>query len=40
MPKVILTGWIIVPDGCLDGVVDALSTHIDLSRQEKRLLEV
>ncbi|HIK76080.1 MAG TPA: antibiotic biosynthesis monooxygenase [Alcanivorax sp.] len=39
MPKVILTGRIIVPDGDLDGVVDALSAHIDLSRQEKGCLK-
>ncbi|HAB09528.1 MAG TPA: antibiotic biosynthesis monooxygenase [Alcanivorax sp.] len=34
-----LTGRIIVPDGDFDGVVDALSTHIDLSRQEKGCLK-
>lgn len=39
MPKVILTGRIIVPDSDLDGVIDALPTHIDLSRQEKGCLK-
>ena len=39
MRKVILAGRIIVPDGDLKGVIDALPTHIDLSRQEKGCLK-
>lgn len=38
MPKIRLTGRIIVPDDDLDGVIAALPTHIDLSRKEKGCL--
>lgn len=39
MPKVILTGRIIVPDSDLDSVIAALPTHINLSRNEKGCLK-
>ncbi|HEX5678247.1 MAG TPA: putative quinol monooxygenase [Alcanivorax sp.] len=38
MPKVILTGRIIVPDSDFKSVIAALPTHIDLSRNEKGCL--
>ncbi|MGJ8618948.1 MAG: putative quinol monooxygenase [Methylophilaceae bacterium] len=34
MPKIILSGHIVVPDNDLEKVCDALSTHIALTRQE------
>ena len=38
MPKVVLEGHILVPDSDLAAVMEALATHIELTRQEKGCL--